>query len=102
MNTPNYTYSLLVSSEFFLWNSATRSFSAEISDLHHRRIDPLSPLYTREGADKGFVMVSKKTGAKVGFRLVSIQRDPEGELLYWTFEAVESHTAGIQTIIYND
>jgi hypothetical protein len=105
---PNYNYSLKVNSEFFNWNSESREFSAEISDLHHRRIDPLGALYAGGANDKGFVMVSKKTRNLVGFKLVSELCDPEGELLFWTFEPTDYEKQNnpdlqnVRVVIYND
>lgn len=102
MNTIATTFS----SKHFSFNETSGEFCAEISSLQYLG-NPLERLYPDAG-DQGFVMVSKKTGKEVDFVLKRVQRDAEGDIVFWEFEPSWYHIfgnpalRGVHAVILND
>jgi hypothetical protein len=73
-----------VNSSKFDFIPKSKEFVAEISMLSHGGVDPMGQLYINS-AERGFVMVSSKTGAEVEFEMVAEQRDADGDIRFWEF-----------------
>lgn len=69
----------------FTWNKETRTFVAEASDLDHA--GP-SRVYD-DACDEGFFMVSEVTGNKVLMILSEVEKDREGDIMGWRFQAYD-------------
>jgi hypothetical protein len=64
----------------FNWDAANRMFSAEASDL--------GPSFRFEqvyddACDEGMTLISHRTGQAVTCAVTHVERDREGDLLYW-------------------
>jgi hypothetical protein len=96
-----------VSSKYFDYDKETKEFSIDISMLHHSGADPFQRIFPGS-AEKGFVMSSFKSGNFVAFIQVGEQRDPDGDLLFWTFEPTAQDKKdfptleGVRVRIFND
>lgn len=56
-----------------------------------------------DACDEGMTLVSHKTGREVVFAVEHIERDCEGDLLYWDLRPAERGAWGCGTVrIYND
>ena len=83
-----------VSTDRFSYDPATRSFSAEISEL---RIN-FGRVYD-DAVDEGFTMVSTKTGREIVFVVEHVEYDPEGDLRWWTLRSL---TDNFTATVFND
>jgi len=78
----------------FLWNSKTRTFTAEISSLREEKIDEIR-------------LQSATTGRIVTYKLKFTKRD-EGDIIYWELEPIPESVVNIpeckdtKIIIFND
>lgn len=89
----------------FTYNAQTKTFVTEMSELQHRKIDPLGQLYC-DACDQGFVMVSEKTGHEVEFFLYHTDREADGDLRSYIFKAAAHRafdpvTAELKVMIVN-
>lgn len=94
---------LMINSDCFIWNSETRTFSAEASELDHemRRLGHCRLDY--QSGQWGFHMRSKRTGRSVWFRRVREHRDGEGDLTHVEFHAwCEPSREWIKLMVFND
>jgi hypothetical protein len=87
------------SSKSFTWNKETQTFSAEISD-----VPAVLRQMFNDSMDLGFAMQSAKTGNVVYFTLATAERDREGDMACWTFQAVSVRPglSAIKVVVYND
>jgi len=92
-----------ISSKCFTYIPSTTRFVAEASPL--RGYDFLARLYD-DSADRGFIMVSSKTGKTMVFAYVSTLHSMEefdGELEGWYFEGIETESGvAYSCMIFND
>ena len=89
-----------LSSKLFTYDSKTRTFSAEVSQLK----DNVSVV-----SDRQFVLVSAKTSKEMDFRLSKIDKDGSNEDTYgWHFKQTEyskevyPHLKDLTVLIIND
>jgi hypothetical protein len=87
------------SSKSFTWNKETQTFSAEISD-----VPAVLRQMFNDSMDLGFAIQSAKTGNVVYFTLATAERDREGDMACWTFQAVSVRPglSAIKVVVYND
>lgn len=94
------------STKYFVWDSKSMTFSAEISDLYS------SPLVTNTKAlrlqrvnpdnfDLGIALQSQETGKVEMFKLVETNR-VEGDTMFWRFKAINPKIHNVAVIIFND
>jgi hypothetical protein len=69
-----------VSTSTFHWDADRRMFSAEISDLG--REFNFEQVYD-DACDEGMTLISHRTGQAVTCAVTHVERDREGDLLYW-------------------
>ena len=87
------------SSNNFLWDKASQTFIADISD-----VPAVLRQMFNDSLDLGFAMQSAKTGDVLYFTLATAERDREGDMAVWTFEPLNcSHSLqSIKVRIFND
>lgn len=99
------TQSTEVSSKQFTWSAATRTLVSERSDLRENLFQRIYPGYSEE---VGFPMRSDKTGQVIWFRLASVEKDREGDLVAWHFVPTAEATrknpkvTGVKVVVFND
>ena len=83
---------------------ATGSGSVEASDMGNRH---LQRLYD-DAMDVGFAVKSSKTGDVVTYAMSHVEKDAEGELLYWRYEPTSESVRkypfcrGSMIMVFND
>lgn len=93
------------STDRFTYVPAERMFVAEASDLD--RPEPFGRVYD-DACDEGLTLVSARTGTRVVFAVDHVQRDREGELMYWDLtpapylRAGRADLSGVRVRVYND
>jgi hypothetical protein len=96
-----------VHSSRFHYSAIENTFSAEASDLA-----PISShngsLFGRvydDACDEGLTLVSARTGREIVFVVEHVERDREGELLFWELLPADlgvRHSTGFKLRVYND
>lgn len=88
-----------ISSSKFTWVPKSKEFVTDASEL-----DDI--LFNQICSDKGFVLISEKTGKEVPFTLAGTWRStrPPAEVMFWEFTAVTSDPklTGVTVVIHND
>jgi hypothetical protein len=69
-----------VSTNSFQWDADRRMFSTEISDLG--REFNFGQVYD-DACDEGLTLIGARTGEAVTCTVTHVERDREGDLLYW-------------------
>jgi hypothetical protein len=88
---------ILLSTDRFTYNSRTKSFSAELSELPLKLYKPLGPCYPKPE----FTLASARTGEEVEMEFDSTTYDNDGDVMYWTFVPRRS-ALNIKVVIFND
>lgn len=94
-----------ISSRMFDWNGERKTFCQEMSSL--KGFDPFQRIYD-DACDVGFRIESATTNKIVTFYHVSTDKDPEGEIGGWWFEAIDEdirrypRLRGVKCLIIND
>lgn len=88
--------------KMFCWTG--HQLSSEASDMGNRH---LQQLYN-DACDVGFAVKSEHTGEVVTYVMVSVKKDAESDILYWTYSpTIESQRKvpaciGTTAVIFND
>lgn len=96
------------STKCFNYNTATRTFSAEVSELTRGGNKQLFERIYDDACDEGFTMTSHTTGRTVVYALYEQHRNEDDDTLYWelkpTSESIRTVPSckGTTVIIYND
>lgn len=97
-----------IGSEFFSWDKSRMEFSADASVLGRHGKSFTCVTDEDADADKGFVMVSEKTGSEVLWILHDTERDREGDIAGWLFRIsvlslrAHPHLKGAVVFVIND
>jgi hypothetical protein len=79
-----------VSSDRFLWDAATRTFIAEASDLGR---EPFGRVFS-DACDEGLTLLSSRhPGQQIVFTINHVERDDDGDTLYWDLVPALRHVA---------
>lgn len=81
----------------FSIDDADNMFITEASDLGNRHFQPLSETLS----DRGFVMETT-AGEKVVYVMEHIEKDDEGDILYWLYSPLFPHNNKPQCTVFND
>lgn len=94
-----------IPSSWFTYVKESRHFVADASDLGcDHAMYPMYPIYDGASGD-GIAIRSTRTGRVVIYSLYRVERDPDGDVLFWLFEPIpehRGHAAGTEVRIYND
>lgn len=80
------------------WDPDRREYSGEISSTHG-----FGRVYA-DACDEGLTLVSNKTGRSVVFAVQHVERDAEGDTLYWVLIPASREDRGLDVtvILFND
>lgn len=86
-----------VSTERFTFVKAENLLVAEMSDL-----PGFGQVYD-DACDEGMTLVSHRTGREVVYGVEHVERDREGDLMFWDLRPAKRADAGLPTVrIFND
>lgn len=85
-----------VSTDRFTFVASQSLFVSEASDL-----PPLGRVYD-DACDEGLTLVSAKTGREIVFAVNHVERDREGDVLYWDLKPVPGESQVWTVRIFND
>ena len=85
------------SSDNFFWDKKSNTFSADVSE-----VPAVLRQMFNDSMDLGFAMRSSKTGNIVYFSLATAERDPDGDMLLWSFTSSDKLLANVKVIVFND
>lgn len=88
-----------VSTAQFTWDRAHRMLVTEISNFGHGF--DFGRVYD-DACDEGVTLVSEHTGRQVVFAVNHIERDREGDLLYWDLIPASHADCNCTVRIFND
>lgn len=103
-NNKLYNQFVPISSEYFYYDKATKTFATEMSQCNGKL--QIKNLYKDE-VDQGFVMVSELTGKSALFVLCGVDSNLEA-VISWRFnpsiEAINDNPTltGVKVIVFND
>lgn len=93
----------VISSNHFEWDSARQWFFADISVLKLAGFNLYNKEVIRERSLTGFWMKSERTGKELWFTQGNIERDDDGNVLYWNFTAFNlASNSYVYLRIFND
>ena len=90
---------ILLSTNRFTYDKNTKEFVAEISEL---------PRWKGDLCVEDITLTSHITGKESDWQCYSVQRDPDGDILFWSLRptkntiAVHPGLAGVTALILND
>jgi hypothetical protein len=91
----------MISSKAFSFDKSNLTFYADVSEVtigHGLRLERIYP----DACDAGFTMMSEKTGRTCRFVEVAEERDAEGDVILWRFDAVDKIGKGCRVVLFND
>jgi len=92
------------SSKKFSYDSETKEFVAEASDLDNRHLERIY----YDACDVGLTIISDKTGFAVTYYMANEYTDAEGDVTHWTYfpttESIRTVPAciGTSVTVFND
>lgn len=75
------------STRLFSYNKESKVFSTEMSTLDQGGRKQVFCQVYNDAADEGFTLVSHQTGYAIKFVLNHVERDNEGDILFWDMVA---------------
>ena len=94
----------LLSTNRFTYDKSTKEFVAEISELGSNVFNRVYP----DSCDVGFALVSHVTGKETDWVVQTEQRDPDGDILFWSLLPTSNslranpQLAGVTVTVMND
>lgn len=79
----------------FMWYH--KSGAADVSMIHYSCGGQIYSRIYDDACDMGFYIESHRTGQRVLFTLTKVQKDREGEIMFWEFKSRD----GIEVTLFN-